>query len=342
VRLLRAGAILCSVVFAACSSMRSGFAPNFEPFTDSTSTNGTWQMFAITGYPQGIVRAKNGDFWVADGDMTYSLSRITPQGKVTVFQIGYTPLEMTQDRSGNFWLTTAVNLNQVIRVTPNLKVTSYALGDDTDGGIILGQDGNIWFAENNHIGRLTPAGKLTEYPTPQTQGETGLAWAPDGLIWFCAANPTGRGWVLTSFDPKTGAVKAFKAYTTAGAIVATADGSLWYISSSARTFLEQFDPSTDKLHTYAAPSNFRPYSAPAGMTLAPDGSLWYTAQRIKGRRYEKRVVGGGFVRFDTTTRRFTTYATPKGYSWLWDLVVAPDGKVWGTQEFAVDVLDPSS
>jgi streptogramin lyase len=148
-------------------------------------------------------------------------------------------------------------LNQVIRVTPNLKVTSYALGDDTDGGIILGQDGNIWFAENNHIGRLTPAGKLNVYPTPQTQGETGLAWAPDGLIWFCGANPTGRGWALTSFDPKTGAAKAVKAYTTAGAIVATADGSLWYISSSARTFLEQFDPSTDKLHTYAAPSNFR-------------------------------------------------------------------------------------
>jgi hypothetical protein len=61
--------------------MRPGFAPNFEPFTDSTSTNGTWQMFSITGYPQGIVRAKNGDFWVADGDMTYSLSRITRKGR---------------------------------------------------------------------------------------------------------------------------------------------------------------------------------------------------------------------------------------------------------------------
>jgi streptogramin lyase len=226
-------------------------------------------------------------------------------------------------------------------VTPALHVTSYPLRDNTDGGIALGQDGNIWFAQSNHIGRLTPAGTLKEYPTPKTQGETGLAWARDGLIWFCSYGAKDRAWVLTSLDPTNGKVKTHEAGTSAGAIVAAADGSLSYINTGSSVSLERFDPSTGKVKTYAAPSDFRPYGAPAGIALAPDGSLWYTAQRLKGARYAKHVVGGGFVRFDTATKRFTTYASPKGYGWQWDLIVAPDGKVWGTADGAVAVLDPS-
>jgi streptogramin lyase len=113
-----------------------------------------------------LAGAQNGDYWVANGNNSTSLSRFTPKGKMTVFQIGYIPLEITVDQNGNFWLTNQEYENQIIRVTPTLKVTSFSLTDDAYGGITLGGDGNIWFVETDYIGELTPGGKLTEYPTP--------------------------------------------------------------------------------------------------------------------------------------------------------------------------------
>ncbi len=253
---------------------------------------------------------------------------------VTTFPIGYIPLEMTTDTAGNFWLTVARNLNLVIRVTRTLEVKSFALTDDTNGGIRLGADGNIWFVENTHIGRLTPGGKLTEYPVPETGGESGLTWAR-GLVWF---RTEGAG-ALASLDPQSGAVTSYAAPISGGGAVIAAEGSLWCASGSSGGAMPliRFDLKSKKVTTYSAPAKYDPYGAPADTVLAPDGFLWYTSQRIGG----GRAVGGGFVRFDIATKTFTTYASPPGYGWQWDLVVAPDRKVWATSGGAVAVLDPS-
>jgi virginiamycin B lyase len=253
---------------------------------------------------------------------------------VTAFSIGYIPLEMTTDTSGNFWLTVARNLNLVIRVSRTLEVTSFALTDDTNGGITLGADGNIWFVENAHIGKLTPAGKLTEYPTPETGGESGLTWA-NGLVWFRTEGAGG----LASLDPQSGAVASYEAPISGGGAVISSERSLWCAngSSGGATSLVRFDLKSKKVTTYSAPPKYDPYGAPSDAVLAPGGFLWYTSQRISG----GRVVGGGFVRFDIRTKTFTTYGSPLGYGWQWDLVVAPDGKLWATSGGAVAVLDPS-
>ena len=53
---------------------------------------------------------------------------------------------------------------------------------------MAGPDGNLWFAEpfGDRIGRITPAGKVTEYSTGITRGSepTYLAFGPDGTLWF--------------------------------------------------------------------------------------------------------------------------------------------------------------
>jgi len=302
--------------------------------------NGTWQMFADESFPQGIVRAQNGDYWVANGNNSTSLSRFTPKGKMTVFQIGYIPLEITVDQNGNFWLTNQEYENQIIRVTPTLKVTSFSLTDDAYGGITLGGDGNIWFVETDYIGELTPGGKLTEYPTPETTlGGSGLAWSPDGLVWFSDYSSPDRSYVLASLDPKTGVVKSYHASTTSSAVtIVAAHGSLWYLLTGNTVTLVRFDPKTEKAKTYTAPGRLTPSGCPSAMTLSPDGSLWYASQRLAGRGYTKHVVGGGFVRFDIRTQSFTAYASPKGYQWKCDLVVGTRNKVWGTTSGAVTVL----
>jgi hypothetical protein len=63
---------------------------------------------------------------------------------------------------------------------------------DSDGElhadtITAGADGNLWFTEydGSKIGRVTPAGVFTEFPTPTANsGPKGIAAGPDGNIWF--------------------------------------------------------------------------------------------------------------------------------------------------------------
>jgi hypothetical protein len=57
------------------------------------------------------------------------------------------------------------------------------------GEITSGPDGNLWFTEPivNRIGRVTPAGELSEYVVPTPVGDVfpaSITGAPDGNIWF--------------------------------------------------------------------------------------------------------------------------------------------------------------
>src|SRR6266851_5201233 len=61
-------------------------------------------------------------------------------------------------------------------------------------GITAGPDGNLWFAESNNIGRITPSGSITTFPVPtQSSSPEGITAGPDGNLWFTdAGNNIGR------------------------------------------------------------------------------------------------------------------------------------------------------
>src|SRR5438552_2044428 len=52
-------------------------------------------------------------------------------------------------------------------------------------GVAAGPDGNLWFTEHdvNKIGRITPAGVVTEFPIPGV-GPDSITAGPDGQLWF--------------------------------------------------------------------------------------------------------------------------------------------------------------
>jgi streptogramin lyase len=338
--------IASGVASIGCAALLAGCGGWAEPIGQragaaSTATRdslgkGTWEMFRDMGPLEGIVRTPDGAKWVADGVGSASISHLTPAGTLRVLEIGYSPLEITTDDLGDFWVTISRRAAQIVRISQQRVVTAYPLGDVADGGIIFGGDGNIWFAEEKHVGRLTPEGKLTEFATGETQGETGLAWT-NGLIWFRAANG------LASLDPKTAIVKKYQApIYQGGAIVVAPDKSLWCVvgSSDGKATLVRFDPKTDRATTFKGPDDYDPYGAPADAALAPDGALWYATQHIGGS--EQGVIGGGLVRFDLQTKHFTVYPSPNGFGWQWDLTVAPDGGVWATSAGAVVVLNPQA
>jgi len=57
-------------------------------------------------------------------------------------------------------------------------------------GIALGPDGNVWFSETEagQIGRITPAGQITEFKTGISSGSKPLSIVMrDGALWFSEA-----------------------------------------------------------------------------------------------------------------------------------------------------------
>jgi streptogramin lyase len=97
--------------------------------------------------------------------------------------------------------------------------------------ITAGPDGNVWFTQSgsgNGIGRITPAGKITEYAVadPSWGNRHGIAAGPDGNLWF--TQPYGRS--IGRITP-SGVITEFLAPTAGGlpeAITAGPDGNLWF------------------------------------------------------------------------------------------------------------------
>src|SRR5205823_918764 len=73
---------------------------------------------------------------------------------------------------------------------PSGAITEFPLSySRSPGDIVLGPDGNLWFAalQGAGIGRMTPSGVLTEFGIPERgYAVVGIAAAPDGSLWFLA------------------------------------------------------------------------------------------------------------------------------------------------------------
>lgn len=58
--------------------------------------------------------------------------------------------------------------------------------------ITSGPDGNLWFTENNKIGKITPSGVITKFSVTNESFPTGITSGLDGNLWFVEANNIGR------------------------------------------------------------------------------------------------------------------------------------------------------
>ena len=74
---------------------------------------------------------------------------------------------------------------------------STALPDDAFNGLILGSDGNVWYAGFSNVGNITPAGVATNYPLAGIGGICAgaagdrIARAKDGGLWISVACAVG-------------------------------------------------------------------------------------------------------------------------------------------------------
>jgi streptogramin lyase len=157
---------------------------------------------------------------------------------------------------------------------------------------VAGPDGNLWFTEGfvNKIGRITPAGVITEFPIPTETfyGPFSIAAGTDGALWFTEKNlgesKIGRittAGVVTEFP-----IPNPTGYYAPANIAAGSDGNLWFTESFIQDPLPGVRYRIGRITTAGVITEFTLPTVdtyPQGITAGPDGNIWFTEYGKIGR-----------------------------------------------------------
>jgi streptogramin lyase len=195
-------------------------------------------------------------------------------------------------------------------------VTEFALprSESLPHRIALGADGNMWFTEQtgHSIGRISPAGVISEFPLPQGRNSFAIAAGPDGNMWFTEARSNRIGRI----DP-SGAIVEFStglsSRSNPGEITAGPDRALW--------FLDQDGGKIGRITTSGAIAEFPVVDGSTLNGIASDSkNVWFT---VGVPTYEVGV-------FNVRSHAVKTFAMPEGSSFPEGIAIERNGTVWFT------------
>ena len=194
--------------------------------------------------------------------------------------------------------------------------------------ITPGPDHNLWFTENAglKIGRITPAGVITEFPIAGSQGLTGITSGPDGNLWFTDEFAGTIGHINTSGTGLT--IFSLPATSHPQGITAGSDGNLWFVDQvqgvSAITGGFKIGKITPagQITEYETGINAGIFDAenyyPAQITTGPDGNLWFT---------NPQAGAGGRNFVGTSSMAGAVMIYPTGDTPI-AITAGPDGNLW--------------
>jgi streptogramin lyase/uncharacterized protein YjbI with pentapeptide repeats len=258
----------------------------------------------------GIAAGPDGNVWFSDDATPAAIGRVTPSGSISEFSSGLnpgsSPRNLIAGPDGNVWFTDsssgatptpAIGL-VCLTSSPLCSVsdaTNHAIHEldlprtprlSAPGVIAAGPDGNLWFSDRAtpatpRIGRITPAGTVTEFDLPATSVPGTLAAGPDGNLWFVDRVATGSR--IGQITP-TGAITEFGTGLTAASslfsIAEGPDGNLWFtdrstppggVAGGTPPAIGMVDPATGVSTELDLPTGRFPFGIAAG----PDGDLWF-------------------------------------------------------------------
>jgi virginiamycin B lyase len=211
----------------------------------------------------------------------------------------------------------------------------------TDGAspeyIIHASDGNFWFTESfinnqnalldHNIGRITPAGEVTEFPVCEFCFPSDIAQGADGDIYFTKNDATlGRITLDGEVRPDVGGI--FSA--NSGAVDAHGN-DLWVtdFNNDVLRRIDVFDQTPPFEEFSVAPIT------PGDVAVDAAGIVWFTGS--------DNLTGDGVIgRLNPATGAITTTVVA---GFPRDLDIATDGAVWFTERFtpqAVGRLVPAT
>ena len=188
--------------------------------------------------------------------------------------------------------------------------------------IATGPDGNIWFTESsaNRIGKITPAGAVTEYSLPPNTVPSGITAGPDGNIWFTEMQTSKIGRITT-----TGAITEFALAPSSvpRQITEGPDNNLWFTEDAA-----------NKLGRITIGGAITEYVLPTSMAglgsivTGPDGALWFTERNLN--RIGKITTSGSVVEYPVS-----------GMAGPVAIAMGFDGNLWVTAPDAIWKITPA-
>ena len=200
---------------------------------------GTVTLFKDPGgeYPQGITTGPDGALWFGESNGT--VGRMTTKGKVKHFTLGGVYTEYAGIVTGpdkNLWVTEYVNGEPLVGASDSLVARAGRARRTTLVSVPIkfasDRTARSGLPRGCSIGRLTTAGKYTEFPISVKYADAGgIATGPDGALWFTDfGEHFGIGRVTTKgkmqfFKPPASELGEF-AEITAGP-----DGAMWFTSA---------------------------------------------------------------------------------------------------------------
>ncbi|HEY0417272.1 MAG TPA: hypothetical protein VGC78_12890 [Gaiellaceae bacterium] len=238
---------------------------------------------ALTEYPVptpnasvgAITTGPDGNIWFAE-TKGLKVARLVPTtGRITEFPTPVGGNGIITGSDGNLWVLASTTSKVLVVSTAGavLRTLTVPTASSFPHGPSLGPDGNVYFAEvnGNKIGRVTPAGRFTEWRLPAAGSKPfATAFGPDGRL-YATENAGNR---LARLDVSTGTFAEFAIPTAASApqgITAGPDGNLWFTESAGNKIAAA--TTTGAVTEFPLPLGA---STPKRITTGPDGNLWFT------------------------------------------------------------------
>ena len=183
-----------------------------------------------------ITTGPDGNLWFTEFSKG-KIGRCTTGGGIVDFDVpagpNSEPLGIVAGPDGALWFAEfsgAATFNVGRITTAGIVTNEYPIAHGGEE-ITVGSDGNLWVAEfPTAVGRVTPAGGVTDFELGSPKGPRGIAHGPDGNLWFTEFGDNKIGRITT-----TGTVTEFPIPTAGGGprgIVAGPDGALWFTELS--------------------------------------------------------------------------------------------------------------
>ncbi|MEJ0008788.1 MAG: hypothetical protein WDM77_21100 [Steroidobacteraceae bacterium] len=154
--------------------------------------------------PRALATGADGNVWFSEYKAN-RIGRITPKGVITEFPLPRAnsgPGDITMGPDGALWFVelsggmdgVRTDGNRVGRITYDGKVSEYPLPASAASpiNITVGPDRNLWYSRGANLGRVTPAGVVTEFPAGADGRTVGLSAGSDrepptrlvNRLWF--------------------------------------------------------------------------------------------------------------------------------------------------------------
>lgn len=245
------------------------------------SATGSNTNFAFTGSPDGLALGADGNLWVAD-HADNRIEVMTPTGATSAsYGLQYAPMQIAKGPDDNLWFTAedasfSTGFSEIVQIAPSGTMLTFPTSTDAQTSkryaydIVPGPDGRLWFTEGDHIGAITTAGVMTEYPIASGRTSNFITAGPDGNLWFTENYGNYVGKITTS-----GAVTEYADPTMfAGPwmIAPGKDGALWFTESGGSGKIGRI--TTNGAITEYPIANLT--GSPA-LLAGADGNLWVTS-----------------------------------------------------------------